>query len=74
MQRAAKTLEAMNRRLEDVRQRLAEEETLMAELRRDGQSTDDASRLLNEIKETLRLMEVHRVTFLRTHCDGTDRA
>jgi hypothetical protein len=70
MLRAAKTLEAMNRRIEDVRQRLAGEETRM----RDGQSTDDASRLLNEIRETLRLMEVHRVTFLRPHRDGTDRA
>ena len=38
----------------------------MVELRRDGQSTEDATKLLHEIKETLRLMQEHRERLLRS--------
>jgi hypothetical protein len=40
------------------------EEARVAELRRHGQPTDDVSRLLHEIKQTLRLMEAHRTAGL----------
>jgi len=39
----------------------------IAELKRDGQSTEDAAKLLQEIKETLRLMQQHRDQLLRKH-------
>jgi len=69
--RLEETLEAMRRSIQEVRQRLAEEEARVAELRRDGQPADDAGRLLNEIKETLRLMELHQARFLQdTGGDG----
>jgi hypothetical protein len=73
MLRAAKVV-AMKQRIEDVRQRLAQEEARVAELSRDGQVTDDTRRLLNEIKETLRLMEAHRAAFVRTHRAGAGGA
>jgi hypothetical protein len=55
----------MNRRIAEGRQRVAEQEARVAELRRDGQSTEDATKLLTEIKETLRLMQKHRDQLLR---------
>jgi hypothetical protein len=60
MVRDRKKLEAMNKRIAEGRQRVAEQEARVVELRRDGQSTDDATKLLHEIKETLRLMQAHR--------------
>jgi hypothetical protein len=54
----------MQRRIDDLRQRVTAEEARVAELRRHGQPTDDVSRLLHEIKQTLRLMEAHRTAGL----------
>ena len=65
MARDRKKLEDMNKRSAEGRQRVAEQEARIAELRRHGQSTEDASKLLNEIKETLRLMQKHRDQLLR---------
>jgi hypothetical protein len=65
MARDRKTLEDMNKRIAEGRQRVAEQEGRIVELRRDGQSTEDAAKLLNEIKETLRLMQKHRDQLLR---------
>jgi len=65
MLREAKILEQMQRRIEDMQQRLTTEEARVAELRRHGQPTDDVSRLLHEIKQTWRLMEAHRTAGLR---------
>jgi len=65
MARERKKLEDTNKRIAEGRQRVAAQEARIAELRRDGQSTEDATRLLNEIKETLRLMQKHRDQLLR---------
>jgi chromosome segregation ATPase len=65
MARDRKKLEDMNKRIAEARQRVAEQEARIAELRRDGQSTEDATKLLHEIKETLRLMQKHRDQLLR---------
>jgi hypothetical protein len=50
----------MQERIAQVRQRVIDEEARVAELRRDGQAMEDASRLLREIKQTLRLIELRR--------------
>jgi hypothetical protein len=60
-----KKLEAMNKRIAEGRQRVAEQEARVVELRRDGQSTEDATKLSREIEETLRLMQKHREQLLR---------
>jgi chromosome segregation ATPase len=65
MARDRKKLEDMNRRMAEGGRRVAEQEARIAELRRDGQSTEDATKLLNEIKQTLRLMQKHRDQLLR---------
>jgi hypothetical protein len=65
MVRDSKKLEDMNRRLAEARRRVAEQESRVAELKHDGQSTEDAAKLLSEIKETLRLMQKHRDQLLR---------
>jgi hypothetical protein len=66
MVRDRKKLEDMNKRIAEGRQRVAEQEARVVELRRDGQSTEDASKLLNEIKATLHLMQKHRDQLLRS--------
>jgi len=65
MVRDSKKLEDMNRRIAEARRRVAEQEARVAELGHDGQSTEDAAKLLSEIKETLRLMQKHRDQLLR---------
>ena len=70
MVRLDKSLEAMHRRIQEVRRRLTEAEARVAELRRDGQPSEDGSRLLNEIKETLRLMEMHQARILKDRAGG----
>jgi chromosome segregation ATPase len=65
MVRDRKKLEDMNKRIAEGRQRVAEQEARVTELRHDGQSTEDATKLPNEIKETLRLMQEHRDQLLR---------
>jgi ribose 1,5-bisphosphokinase PhnN len=64
--RDRKKLEDMNKRIAEGRQRVAEQEARVVELRRDGQSTEDVSKLLNEIKATLHLMQKHRDQLLRS--------
>ncbi len=49
---------------------MAEQEARIADFKRDGQSTEDAARLLREIKETLRLMQQHRDQLLRQRPNG----
>jgi len=66
MVRDRKKLEDMNKRIADGRRLVAEQEARVAELRRDDQSTEDATQLLNEIKETKRLMQKHRDQLLRS--------
>jgi hypothetical protein len=72
MLRGPKKLEDMNRRIAEGRQRVAEQEARVAELRRDDQSTEDATKLLTEIKETLRLMRNHRDQLLRSKARAGD--
>lgn len=66
MVRERKKLEDMDKRIAEGRQRVAEQEARVVELRRDGQSTEDATKLLHEIKETRRLMQKHREQLLRS--------
>ena len=51
MVRGQKKLADMNRCIAAGRQRVAEQQARVAELRRDGQSTEDATKLVTEIKE-----------------------
>ena len=70
MVRDRKTLTETNRRIAEGQRRAAELEARIAELKRDGQSTEDASKLLQEIKATLALMQKHREQLLRQRPNG----
>ena len=73
MVRDSKKLEDMNRRIAEARRRVAEQEARVAGLKHDGQSTEDAAKLLSEIKETLRLMQKHRDVLLElAHSNKSD--
>ena len=67
MIRDCKKLVDSDTRIAQGRQRLAQHEVRIAEPKGDGQSTEDAAKLLQEIKETLRLTQQHRDQLLRKH-------
>jgi hypothetical protein len=64
-------LREANRHVVESRQRVLEQEARAAELAREGDRTEEATRLLEEFRVTLRHMERHREFILQDHARGS---